>query len=531
MKRTMLLTALCLSLALPFTSRSTAEAKEIGDVVGQVLATDIQAYVNGSPIPSMNVFGYTAVAAEDLRQYGFDVAWIPQQRRLVIHNRSGKRLEPIPVQQTKEEPGTKMADVLYTDIETYYGDTKIPSYNIDGKTAVLLNDLEPFGEVVWSEQERKMSFTPAPAADAERPVQSPLVLRQTDSITLDGIAFGDEEITYEDAVVGRIVNGRPMMSVSWMANQFGYSVEKTNDGYYVNNGTYSFLLHPGENQTGRFWFGSPVGDNNLSLAPVLDSEGELLAYETDLKHLFGYYSVWDPGTRKLNVVYRSYLVEDYGLPDSLNNYFYSAKVDSYISGIGAEPMIFVMNRINGKEPIFGGSSGGSVQDADGNEPNFRMLSSVPVDFGHNDIDVTITEDWRILFHKSLSVDLSMKQVESKIDYSRLSYSFGDYTVLKSVTPKQAYIQTTSSSFEATGEVFAKNGNGLTFTVEVQEDDQYRKISEQNVPFDQDTFDAKLTLPDAPGLYRITAVSLVTNPRNTTTTPVAKWYVDKGKDVR
>lgn len=491
-KRTALLSALCLSLALPFASGSAAEAEEIGDVVGQVLATDIQAYVNGSPIPSMNVFGYTAVAAEDLRQYGFDVAWIPQRRKLVIHNRSGKPMEPIPVPQTKEEPGTKLADVLYTDIETYYGDTRIPSYNIDGKTAVLLNDLAPFGEAVWSDKERKLAFTPAPAAEAERPVQpqSPLVLRQTDAVTLDGIAFGDEAITYEDAVVGRMVDGKPMMSVSWMANRFGYSLERTDAGYSVNNGTYSFLLHPGDNRIGRFWFGSPMGENELFIAPVLDREGELLAYETDLKSLFGYYSFWDPGTRKLNIAYRSYVVEDYGLPDKLDNSFYAVRADCYISGIDAQPFISVSNRINGKEPIFGGGSGASVLDAAGDEPNYRFVSGVAVDFGQNDIDVTVTKGLRILFFRSLSLDQSMRQVEAKIDYSKQPFGFGTYTILESVTPEQAYIQTTSSAFEASGTVLAKHGGGLTFTVEVREGegDQYRQLEEQTVLFVENAFD-------------------------------------------
>jgi hypothetical protein len=526
-KRTALLTALCFSLALPWTAGRPAAAQEIGDVIGEVLTTDIQAYVNGHPIPSMNVFGYTAVIAEDLRKYGFDVAWIPQQRRLVIHPRSGKRLEPIPVPQSNEEPGIRIADVLYTDIETFYGDTQIPSYNIDGKTVVLLNDLAPFGQLVWSEQERKLSFTPAPAEDPERPVESPLVLRQTGIIALDGIAFGDEEITHKGAAVGKIVDGWPMMSVKWMAEQFGYSVEKTNDGFYVQSDTYSFLLHPGNNSYERFWFGYPVGeDNNVYIAPVLDSDGELLAYETDLKRLFGYYSVWDPETRKLNVEYRAYLAEDYGLPESLNNYFYSVRVDSHISGIDAEPTIFVTNRVNGKDPVHGGSSGGSVPNAEGNGPNFRMVSSVPVDFGRNEIDVMIAKEGRILFHQTISAELSMEQVEARIDYDALPYSSGEHTKLESVTPEQAYIRTAANSFEASGKVIAKHGDGLTFTIEVREGEQYRKISEHHVPFDQDAFVAKLALPDEPGLYRITAVSLLTNPRFTSTIPVAIWYVDK-----
>ncbi len=65
----------------------------IGDDVGDVLATDIKAYVQGKPIRSMNIDGYTAVVAEDLRQYGFDVVWTPADRKVTIYNRPAKTLE------------------------------------------------------------------------------------------------------------------------------------------------------------------------------------------------------------------------------------------------------------------------------------------------------------------------------------------------------------------------------------------------------------------------------------------------------
>jgi hypothetical protein len=527
------MTVLCLALALPWSAGNKAEAQEIGDAIEPVLATDIQAYVNDQPIPSMNVMGFTAVAAEDLRRYGFEVAWIPQEHRLEIQSCTDKPMEPLPVAQTTEAPGTKFSDVLYTDIETFYDHTKISSYNIGGRTAVLLNDLEPFGQVVWSENERELRFTAAPAAEegaeADRPEQSPLILRQSESVTIEGIAFGDEEIRYEDEVVGKIVNDRPLISVTWMAEQFGYTMEKSTDGYYVYIGSYGFVIHPGEQTIERFWFGAPAGDNELYLTPIESDGGDLLAYETDLKRLFGYYSVWEPESRTLNIDYRRYWVEDYGLPDRLDQYFYSVTLDSYISGIGAEPSVWVKNRINGGRTISGGSSGGSVPDSGDNEPNYRVKSGVAVDFGHNDLEVMVAIDWRILFYKAISTDLSLEQVGAIVDYSRQPFGFGDYTLLKSITPERAYYRTTSDTFEAAGAISSAVGGGLTFQVEVQDGDTYRAVSEQVVPFDQDRFGAKLTLPDEPGLYRITAISLVTHPRGTSTAVVAKWYVEKVKD--
>ena len=44
-----------------------------GDVVDAVLHTDIVTYINGTPIESYNIKGYTAVKVEDLMNYGFMV--------------------------------------------------------------------------------------------------------------------------------------------------------------------------------------------------------------------------------------------------------------------------------------------------------------------------------------------------------------------------------------------------------------------------------------------------------------------------
>ncbi|CAG7644854.1 hypothetical protein ACFQI7_24955 [Paenibacillus allorhizosphaerae] len=519
----LLIAALCSSIVTSGTG--LAAEMEIGDVVGQVLSTDIQAVVNGSPIPSMNVNGYTAVVAEDLRQYGFDVAWIPQRREIVIHNVAGKQPSPLPVSPSSPKVGEKLADVLYTDIAAYYGDTKIPSYNIGGKTAVLLNDLEPFGQVSWSEQERKLSFSPAPGSGkGARTANTPLAIHQKESIAIEGIAIGDETITYEDSEIGRIVEGRPMVSVTWLAERLGYRTERAKDGkLYVKSGTYSFNLQAGNTKAERFWFGSPAADFELYVEPKTVN-GELLAFETDLKHLFGYYSVWSPETRALNIDYRNYEVEDYGLSESPSSYNYYVFADEYVSGYAGVPSLYVTSRINGGERGGGGGGGASGSGMD-DGPKYRFGSGAPIDFGRNELEVSLVEDGRLLFYKTLVVNLTMHDVDSIIDYNG-PFGFGNYSVLKRVDPERAYLKTSAAELEFSGQIDSKVGSGLTFTVEKQEGDGFRKVSDATAPFDEDTFHAKLSLPEEPGLYRITAVSMLTNPRYSSSIAVAKWYVDK-----
>ena len=55
------------------------------DVIGEVIATDITAYIDEQPIASFNINGFTYVIAEDLRSYGFTVLWDENARTLRIY--------------------------------------------------------------------------------------------------------------------------------------------------------------------------------------------------------------------------------------------------------------------------------------------------------------------------------------------------------------------------------------------------------------------------------------------------------------
>ena len=72
----LLMTALMLLSALTLPSAAFRN----GDVVDAVLHTDIVTYINGKPIESYNIKGYTAIKVEDLSSYGFDVEWNGRDR-------------------------------------------------------------------------------------------------------------------------------------------------------------------------------------------------------------------------------------------------------------------------------------------------------------------------------------------------------------------------------------------------------------------------------------------------------------------
>lgn len=131
----------------------------VGADVGDVLHTDIKAYIDGKPIRSFNIAGRTVIVAEDLRNYGFNVAWSPEEKSLTITEGNKYITSGYVHQQNTMPVGAKAMDVLFTDIKTYVGKTKVTSYNVNGLTTIYIDDLDEFGNVIWDQNTRTISFT------------------------------------------------------------------------------------------------------------------------------------------------------------------------------------------------------------------------------------------------------------------------------------------------------------------------------------------------------------------------------------
>ena len=135
-----------------------------GDIAGAVYYTDIRAYINDHPIESYNVDGYTAICAEDLTAYGFSVSWHAQSRLLEV--RPYLEYEPAPPEYTFPEvtklAGTYWMPYLETDIQVLADGKAIPSWNIDGRTLIRMQDLTMFGTPVWDAEARTSTLVMIP---------------------------------------------------------------------------------------------------------------------------------------------------------------------------------------------------------------------------------------------------------------------------------------------------------------------------------------------------------------------------------
>lgn len=103
--------------------------------------------------------------AEDLREYGIHVVWNGSERtlRLTRSLENGEPKVPATWPTYVSEPlthqiGTRAKPVYATDIVTYIAGKKVDSFNINGETLVWVDDLAPFGSVVWHPAERELTL-------------------------------------------------------------------------------------------------------------------------------------------------------------------------------------------------------------------------------------------------------------------------------------------------------------------------------------------------------------------------------------
>ena len=149
-------------------STSGVSARNIGDVIGKVLSTDIVTYVDGVKIPSYNINGRTAIVAQDLNNLGtgvnFGVSFDEGTRVLTLTDKdiygTGNSTALVYAENTANLPvGTPVDNVLYTDITANFEGEPLESFNISGYTCIYTDDLAKLcGTYIWDEEARMVNI-------------------------------------------------------------------------------------------------------------------------------------------------------------------------------------------------------------------------------------------------------------------------------------------------------------------------------------------------------------------------------------
>lgn len=132
-----------------------------GDIAGRIYATDIKTCINGVWVDSYNIGGKTVVIVEDItRQHQY---W-DAIRTLEIYDFNPERLVGGGNSNDKK-PGTVVGNIYETDIKTYFRGKRVESYSLNGKMAVVVEELgddntfsDIGGRYVWSESLRTLNL-------------------------------------------------------------------------------------------------------------------------------------------------------------------------------------------------------------------------------------------------------------------------------------------------------------------------------------------------------------------------------------
>ena len=110
---------------------------------GNIYISDIKAFINYIWIPSYNLDGATAVLVRDLENYGFDINWSEQTKKVKISYSTEKEVSPlIPQYDPPQDIGLIRFKTYPSDIKVYFEGKEIPSVNIGGRCAVKLRDID-----------------------------------------------------------------------------------------------------------------------------------------------------------------------------------------------------------------------------------------------------------------------------------------------------------------------------------------------------------------------------------------------------
>ena len=132
---------------------------EIGVKIGEVVSTDIRAYIDGKELKAVNIGGKMAIALKDLREFGFEVLFDEDKREVKVSYKGGEINSSFVYEDDEKEIGSYISDVLSTDIVAFLEGEKTESFNAEGYTHIYFRSLEAFGEVSFDEEKREAKLT------------------------------------------------------------------------------------------------------------------------------------------------------------------------------------------------------------------------------------------------------------------------------------------------------------------------------------------------------------------------------------
>ncbi|HOA80284.1 MAG TPA: L,D-transpeptidase family protein, partial [Defluviitaleaceae bacterium] len=130
-----------------------------GATIGFLEKGIAQAFINDYHIPSFSYNNSSMILLSDLNNYGFDIIWDEQNKKVSIYENKNKAITALAEEEIKKrEELYTGSPLLYTNIAVYIGNRKIPCYLANNSTFIYINDLNIFGNLNWDNTNKVISI-------------------------------------------------------------------------------------------------------------------------------------------------------------------------------------------------------------------------------------------------------------------------------------------------------------------------------------------------------------------------------------
>lgn len=332
------------------------------------------------------------------------------------------------------------------------------------------------------------------------------------------VQFVGNQMFHNDRYLGFGVSGKPMLSLRYMAERFGFRVDYDPQAgtSLLSKGQYSFRLKPGSNRAEIFWAGNKLKEIELTAKPLIRNN-MLYLYSLDISDLLGLITYWDNSTRTWDVLYREYTYQERAFPTAINGDLLMIKGVLFDDGQHDMPALQIMDSTDEVRPYFNSVSLCEF-GIDSKQHKYEMDSSFKLQKEINHLQVNLTIGQRILFAKNIEVvvDIEAKEIVVNPPYQLTS-------------PTKGYVKVSQPQFLISGSAAGINNNyPAEVVLFVKKADQEVVLLKESEPIIDGQFKHELKLKNGEGLYKVTVNSVMAGPHGPVYPEITDFYVEYHK---
>ena len=316
------------------------------------------------------------------------------------------------------------------------------------------------------------------------------------------VQFVGNQMYHDDRYLGFGLSGRPMLSLRYMSEWFGFRVDydAQSSTASVGNGEYSFRVRPGGNTADIYWAGEKINEYELTESALL-KDNRLYLYSLDISGLLGLMPYWDDSTRTWDVLYRDYSYQELGFPTYVNDDLLTIEGLLFDDGQHNTPHLHIKDINN---DIRSHTSSLSIKEFGTDSLNmYDIRSRIRLNEKASRLRVSLSLGQRIIFVRDIDVtsDIEAKELIA----ADPSYEF--------TNPTQGYIKTARPEVLISGSATGIDGYyPAEVVLFMREADNTEVMLKESIPITDGKFSYKLKLEKGEGLYKVTVNSIMPAPR-------------------